>query len=59
MIPLVAPTLFRQLPHALQPLLDSGIVLAALIAVLLNPFFDGIAVEGAGRRAVTARVEHV
>ena len=43
MIPLVAPNFFRQLPHALHPLLESGILLAAIVAVLLNAFFNGIA----------------
>jgi uric acid transporter len=54
MIPLVAPTFFRQLPHVLQPLLDSGIVLAAAVAVLLNVFFNGIAVEDTARAAITS-----
>jgi uric acid transporter len=43
MIPLVAPNFFRQLPHALHPLLESGILLAAMVAVALNAFFNGIA----------------
>jgi NCS2 family nucleobase:cation symporter-2 len=43
MIPLVAPNFFRQLPHALHPLLESGILLAAIVAVALNAFFNGIA----------------
>jgi len=42
MIPLVAPNFFKQLPHDLHPLLESGILLAALVAVLLNAFFNGI-----------------
>ena len=42
MIPLVAPNFFRQLPHALHPLLESGILLAAIVAVLLNAFFNGL-----------------
>jgi NCS2 family nucleobase:cation symporter-2 len=41
MIPLVAPGFFKQLPHGLQPLLDSGILLAAIAAVALNVFFNG------------------
>jgi xanthine permease len=43
MIPLVAPNFFRHLPHALHPLLESGILLAAIVAVALNAFFNGIA----------------
>ncbi|MFA5123270.1 nucleobase:cation symporter-2 family protein [Zavarzinia sp.] len=42
MIPLVAPNFFKQLPHGLHPLLESGILLAALVAILLNLFFNGL-----------------
>ena len=42
MIPLAAPTFFRNLPHDLQPLLESGILLCALVAVMLNAFFNGV-----------------
>jgi len=42
MIPLAAPTFFRNLPHDLQPLLESGILLCAVVAVLLNAFFNGV-----------------
>ena len=41
MIPLVAPAFFAKLPKELEPLLNSGIVLAALAAVLLNAYFNG------------------
>jgi uric acid transporter len=41
MIPLVAPTFFATLPKGLEPLLNSGIVLAAIAAVLLNIYFNG------------------
>jgi xanthine permease len=34
MIPLVAPNFFKQLPHALHPLLESGILLAAAAAAV-------------------------
>jgi uric acid transporter len=43
LIPLAAPGFFRNLPHDLQPLLESGILLCAVVAVLLNAFFNGIA----------------
>ena len=33
MIPLVAPTFFHNLPHELQPLLESGILLSAVVSV--------------------------
>jgi uric acid transporter len=41
MIPLVAPAFFATLPKSLEPLLNSGIVLAAVAAVLLNVYFNG------------------
>jgi hypothetical protein len=42
LIPLAAPGFFRNLPHNLQPLLESGILLCALVAVGLNAFFNGV-----------------
>ena len=42
MIPLVADRFFAQMPKALGPLLDSGILLASIVAVLLNLFFNKI-----------------
>jgi uric acid transporter len=42
MIPLAAPGFFKNLPHDLQPLLESGILLCAVVAVLLNAFFNGV-----------------
>jgi NCS2 family nucleobase:cation symporter-2 len=41
LVPLVAPRWTQQMPHALHPLLESGILLAALSAVVLNLFFNG------------------
>jgi NCS2 family nucleobase:cation symporter-2 len=41
MIPLVAPRFFQYMPKALGPLLHSGILLAAIMAVVLNLFFNG------------------
>lgn len=49
MIPLVAPTFFKEMPHALHPLLESGILLCALSAVILNLFFNGLGTMGAAR----------
>ncbi|SEP03670.1 Permease family protein [Methylobacterium sp. ap11] len=50
LIPLVAPTFFRNLPHVLHPLLESGILLASIVAVVLNAFFNGVgSAERAGR----------
>jgi len=42
MIPLVAPNFFRYAPDVLHPLLESGILLAAIVSVLLNVFFNGL-----------------
>ena len=47
MIRLVAPNFFKNLPHDLHPLLESGILLCALVAVLLNAFFNGISGKAA------------
>jgi len=61
MIPLVAPNFFKQLPHDLHPLLESGILLSAIVAVLLNAFFNGLgSAEGAQAEAArtAAAAEH-
>ncbi len=42
MIPLVAERFFAQMPKSLGPLLHSGILLASVVAVLLNLFFNRI-----------------
>jgi xanthine/uracil permease len=42
MIPLVAPNFFGAMPEALHPLLESGILLCAVVAVLINAFFNGV-----------------
>ena len=52
MIPLVAPTFFSKLPKELEPLLNSGIVLAAIAAVLLNAYFNGAGTQSTGRAGV-------
>ncbi|HKW83345.1 MAG TPA: nucleobase:cation symporter-2 family protein [Burkholderiaceae bacterium] len=41
MIPLVAPAWTQHMPHGLHPLLESGILLTTISAVLLNMFFNG------------------
>ena len=41
LIPLVAPRWTQQMAHSLHPLLESGILLTALAAVVLNIFFNG------------------
>ncbi|MDD0815717.1 nucleobase:cation symporter-2 family protein [Curvibacter sp. HBC28] len=41
MIPLLAPNFRQWMPHAIHPLIESGILLATVCAVLLNLFFNG------------------
>jgi NCS2 family nucleobase:cation symporter-2 len=62
MIPLVAPNFFHQFPPVLKPLLESGILLAAIVSVLLNAFLNGVGsaeTARAGASAGAAAVEHV
>jgi uric acid transporter len=62
LIPLAAPGFFHNLPKDLQPLLDSGILLCAVVAVALNAFFNGIG-SGASAKtdaaAAAAAAQHV
>ena len=48
LVPLVAPRWFQQMPHSLHPLLESGILLTAVAAVVLNIFFNGAREDRAG-----------
>jgi NCS2 family nucleobase:cation symporter-2 len=41
MIPLIAPHFKQWMPHGLHSLLDSGILLASIAAVVLNLYFNG------------------
>jgi NCS2 family nucleobase:cation symporter-2 len=50
MIPLVADKFFVQMPKVLGPLLGSGILLASIVAVALNLFFNRL--QGAASAAV-------
>jgi NCS2 family nucleobase:cation symporter-2 len=58
MIPLVAPEFFQHLPKALSPLLHSGILLAALVSVALNVYFNGLQSGADARRAAAAGASH-
>lgn len=59
MIPLVAPDFKMWLPHAIHPLMNSGIILAAIVAVGLNVVFNGTTVNEAEiREAALAGGEH-
>jgi NCS2 family nucleobase:cation symporter-2 len=48
LIPLVAPRWTQQMAHSLHPLLESGILLTAVAAVVLNIFFNGAKEDTAG-----------
>jgi uric acid transporter len=48
LIPLVAPRWTQQMAHGLHPLLESGILLTAVSAVVLNIFFNGAKEDTAG-----------
>ena len=41
MIPLVAPDFSMWMPHSIEPLIDSGILLASISAVFLNLILNG------------------
>ncbi|KQP50886.1 hypothetical protein ASF39_11655 [Methylobacterium sp. Leaf108] len=53
-IPLVAPNLFKRMLH---PLLESGILLAAICVDVLTLFFDGLG-DTASARAEPIHVAH-
>ena len=58
MIPLVAPNFFQHLPKALSPLLHSGILLAAIVSVALNLYFNGMKSAADARREAAAGASH-
>jgi uric acid transporter len=62
LIPVVAPPFFHNFPHELQPLLESGILLSAVVSVILNVYFNGVSGIEVARRdaaAASAAAEHV
>ena len=58
MIPLVAPTLFKAAPEMLKTMLDSGILLASITAVVLNMFFNPNAVAADAHVAPVVVADH-
>lgn len=60
MLTLIAPGFFKNFPLSLKPLLDSGIILASIVAVSLNAFFNGIGTSYSGLKgaAEVAQAEH-
>jgi xanthine permease len=62
LIPLAAPSFFHNLPSNLQPLLESGILLCAVVAVMLNAFFNGLGSSASARTdaaAMASSAQHV
>ena len=57
MIPLVAPDFKMWLPHDVHPLVESGILLASISAVVLNVFFNGTQGDEAGVREAAMAAE--
>ena len=60
MIPLVAPTFFKEMPKALEPILGSGILLTTIAAVVLNLYFNGVSSAedaAAESKAAAAKVD--
>ncbi len=55
MIPLVAPNFRQWMPHAIHPLIESGILLTSVTAVMLNLFFNGAHHD---EEAATAAAKH-
>jgi NCS2 family nucleobase:cation symporter-2 len=58
MIPLVAPNFFQHMPKALSPLLHSGILLAAIVSVALNLYFNGMKSAAQAQREAAAGASH-
>lgn len=54
LIPLAAENFFHHLPRAFSPITHSGILLAAMAAVLLNLFFNGMRSESEARASAAA-----
>jgi uracil-xanthine permease len=57
LVPLVAPRWTQQMAHGLHPLLESGILLTAVAAVVLNLFFNGAKGDAEGSIEVAKAAE--
>jgi xanthine permease len=42
LLTLISPGFFKNLPTALKPILDSGIILTTIVAVALNAYYNGV-----------------
>ena len=57
MIPLIAPNFKQWMPHNIHPLIESGILLASISAVLLNLFFNGARADASAAIAAAKQVD--
>ncbi len=58
MIPLIAPNFKQWMPHDIHPLIESGILLASVAAVLLNAFFNGAKGSVAEAKGAAMAADH-
>jgi xanthine permease len=58
MLTLIAPNIFDQFPKALKPMLDSGILLTTIVAVILNAFFNGAESDAEARDEIVKAARH-
>ena len=58
MIPLIAPNFKQWMPHDIHPLIESGILLASITAVILNAFFNGATGTADDLRRAAATADH-
>jgi len=58
LIPLIAPNFFKNFPGEMKLLLESGIILASIVSVLLNAFFNGAGSNGDSVAEFTQAASH-
>lgn len=58
MIPLVAPNFKQWIWHDIHPLIESGILLASITAVVLNAFFNGASANLDEIKAAASKADH-
>lgn len=58
MIPLIAPNFKQWMPHGIHPLIESGILLATISAVILNAFFNGAQGTADDLKAAASTADH-
>jgi len=57
MVPLIAPNFKQWMPHGIHPLIESGILLASISAVLLNLFFNGARADASAAIAAAKQAD--